>query len=157
MSIFRLHYIGNLALDPRFPDTILSKVPDIYRPKVIEFPKDRDEIKIGRVDSDSLNDFNLESCIYRPLITPHHASIKRTQEGEYELHDYSLNGTFVNYIRVGEAVTLKRNDIICFGCYDSFGKKPGEKVTNFPWDQKYVVYLGPPEDDPFMKPENNFS
>nr|CDS31072.1 hypothetical protein HmN_000049500 [Hymenolepis microstoma] len=157
MSVLRLHYIGNLALDHRFPKTILSNVADVYRPKLIEFPKDRDEIRIGREDSTSVNDFNLESCIYRPLITRHHASIKRTQEGKFELHDYSLNGTFVNYVRVGEAVTLQTDDIVCFGCLDSFGVKPGEKVSSFPWDQKYVVYMGPPEDDPFMNSQDNDS
>ncbi|KAM3180409.1 hypothetical protein ACTXT7_016345 [Hymenolepis weldensis] len=131
-------------------ESILSNVSDIYRPKVMELPKDQREIKIGREDSTLVNDFNLESCIYRPLITQHHATVKRTPNGTFELHDHSLNGTFVNYMRVGKAVILHNDDIVCFGCFDSFGVEPGERVSGFPWDQKYVVYFGPPEDDPFM-------
>ncbi|KAM7538993.1 hypothetical protein Aperf_G00000051995 [Anoplocephala perfoliata] len=147
MKILRLYWIGDLEKDLRFPPDVTRKVSDVYRPKIMEFPKNLHFITIGRVDAMKSNTFNLENCLYRPLISPHHATITRTVKGGFELRDHSLNGTYVNYQRVDGSVTLQDGDIICFGYLDSYGVSPGDVVPPFYSDQKYLVYIGPPEDN----------
>lgn len=61
MSVLRLHWIGDLEKDLRFPATMTWKIADIYRPKTIEFPKNLELIINGRIDAPTFNTFNLET------------------------------------------------------------------------------------------------
>ncbi|VDN15359.1 unnamed protein product [Dibothriocephalus latus] len=80
-----------------------------------------------------------ENCINKRMISRNHATIERLLNGGFMLYDHSMNGTYINYMRVSGGVTLKHGDIVCFGHLNGANLKPGEDVAPFFSDLKYQV------------------
>ncbi|VUZ49862.1 unnamed protein product [Hymenolepis diminuta] len=77
------------------------------------------------------------------MISRNHATIERLPDGGFILYDHSMNGTYVNYVRVSGGVTLKNGDIVCFGHLNGANLKPGDGVVPFFSDLKYQAFVGP--------------
>ncbi|CAB3404447.1 unnamed protein product [Caenorhabditis bovis] len=89
-----------------------------------------------------------------PLISRHHAEIVQTEtvngETKYMIYDNSLNGTFVNDMRVPlrsfrniqhplACCDLRENDIITFGHFSGSSVLPGEYAPQATPDFSFVV------------------
>lgn len=68
-----------------------------------------------------------------------HATIRRTNSGEFKIRDKSYSGTYVNYRRVNHTAILKNGDIICFGCAYGSQIKRNWKIGKNATDLKFQV------------------
>eukprot|EP01135_Chromosphaera_perkinsii_P012168 Nk52_evm6s2604 gene=Nk52_evmTU6s2604 len=89
---------------------------------VSEFRIDRlDEINIGR-------DPNTTGLVLDcPFVSRQHATISKMPSGEYQIEDHSMNGTYLNNIKIKKAV-LKLGDTITFG--GGYGEQYGSTNVN---------------------------
>lgn len=75
-------------------------------------------------------DYYLDSKSYAQLISRQHATIRfspdETGSMVYQISDTSLNGTYVNDVRVNGERSLKEGDVIMFGHLNGVNVKPGE-------------------------------
>ncbi|VDD77532.1 unnamed protein product, partial [Mesocestoides corti] len=146
MSTVSLLWVGDLNQDKRMANASMKISDERYRPKLIELKEGQKEIRIGRLNSTNPPHYLIESCINKRMISRNHATIERLANGGFMLYDHSMNGTYVNYMRVSGGVTLKHGDIVCFGHLNGANLKPGEDVTPFFSDLKYQVYIGSTRD-----------
>lgn len=130
-------WIGDLDKDKRMAGTSMKLSDERLRPKYIELKEDQKEIRIGRLNSTNPPNYVIESCINKRMISRNHATIERLPDGGFILYDHSMNGTYVNYVRVSGGVTLKNGDIVCFGHLNGANLKPGDGVVPFFSDLKY--------------------
>ncbi|XP_072040180.1 uncharacterized protein [Amphiura filiformis] len=89
-------------------------------------------------------DFFLNSTINKCLISRHHAEIlvaKKEGTGVVQLHikDCSLNGTFVNDVKIPGTAELKAGDIVTFGHLSGAGIKPGTRSPQLNSEFSFVV------------------
>lgn len=136
-------WIGDLDKDKRMAGTSMKLSDERLRPKYIELKEDQKEIRIGRLNSTNPPNYLIESCINKRMISRNHATIERLPDGGFILYDHSMNGTYVNYVRVSGGVTLKNGDIVCFGHLNGANLKPGDGVVPFFSDLKYQAFVGP--------------
>ncbi|VDM32595.1 unnamed protein product [Hydatigera taeniaeformis] len=146
MTTVSLLWVGDLNQDKRMASTSMKVSDERYRPKLIELKEGQKEIRIGRLNSTNPPHYLIESCINKRMISRNHATIERLPDGGFMLYDHSMNGTYVNYMRVSGGVTLKNGDIVCFGHLNGANLKPGDDVTPFFSDLKYQVYIGSPKE-----------
>lgn len=143
MTSVTLMWIGDLDKDKRMAGTSMKLSDERLRPKYIELKEDQKEIRIGRLNSTNPPNYVIESCINKRMISRNHATIERLPDGGFMLYDHSMNGTYVNYVRVSGGVTLKNGDIVCFGHLNGANLKPGDGVVPFFSDLKYQAFVGP--------------
>lgn len=114
---------------------------DRCHPKKMVVRQDKKETRIGRKNSKMPPDYALESAVSNRMISRNHVTIERLSKGNYMLYDHSLNGTYVNFVRVIGGTILKHEDVVCFGHINGANIKPGESVTPFATDLKYRVEI----------------
>ena len=76
-------------------------------------------------------DIFLDSSIRKGLISRAHAQIIRkrvNKEMVYEMFDTSLNGTYINDVRVNGTIILRDGDIVAFGHLRGSLIEPGMKA-----------------------------
>uniref|UniRef100_A0A0X3PX69 FHA domain-containing protein n=1 Tax=Schistocephalus solidus TaxID=70667 RepID=A0A0X3PX69_SCHSO len=144
MSSVTLMWVGDLNQDRKMQGLSTKVSDEKFRPKIIELKEGQKEIRIGRLNSTNPPHYTIESCINKRMISRNHATIERLLNGGFMLYDHSMNGTYINYMRVSGGVPLKHGDIVCFGHLNGANLKPGEDVAPFFSDLKYQVYLGNP-------------
>ncbi|VDL97800.1 unnamed protein product [Schistocephalus solidus] len=139
MSSVTLMWVGDLNQDRKMQGLSTKVSDEKFRPKIIELKEGQKEIRIGRLNSTNPPHYTIESCINKRMISRNHATIERLLNGGFMLYDHSMNGTYINYMRVSGGVPLKHGDIVCFGHLNGANLKPGEDVAPFFSDLKYQV------------------
>lgn len=95
-------------------------------------------------------DYYLDSKSYAQLISRQHATIRfnpdETGSMVYQISDTSLNGTYVNDVRVNGQRTLKEGDVIMFGHLNGVNVKPGEYAPQRTSEFKFRFEKVPDED-----------
>jgi len=127
---FQLKRIGKLST--------IAEVKDVLK-------INKSVTKFGR---HSGNDFYLDSTHLVHFISRWHSEIERdeTEDGTYEyfISDKSLNGTYVNEVRVSERVRLADQDIVVFGHINGKNIRPGEfaRQSESEFHFKFEQFLG---------------
>lgn len=142
------HFFHKFYKSQKIVSTKLSIMMDTcYQLRKIGLPSSVEKVKnchqitssttlIGRGQA---ADIFLDSTIRKGLISRAHAQIiQREVEGgppQYEIFDTSLNGTYVNDVRINGSVVLQEGDAITFGHIRGSLLKPGthapQKETEF--------------------------
>nr|CDS30211.1 expressed protein [Hymenolepis microstoma] len=152
MSALFLMWEGDLDCSRMYQSDPTARVNRRHRPILIQMKPQDNIITIGRHGSDEDLSYGLESCFVQDLISPLHATIRRTANGNFELEDHSTNGTYVNYRRINGRTILNDGDIVCFGHLDAGFINPGDQVPQYRYDQKYTVAIAPEDDEIFSVP-----
>nr|CDS31082.2 nucleolar complex protein 2 [Hymenolepis microstoma] len=128
-------------------DKLLTKSPvnkqiDSKVPNIIQLTPNQKKLTFGCLkENHPPPDICLESDYKRIRITRKHATIRRTNSGQFKIRDRSLYGTYLNYRRINHSVSLKSGDVICFGCINGFQIKPYEKISKNSSDLKFRVWI----------------
>ena len=98
---------------------------------------------IGRAKSNV--DFFIDSSKHKALISRIHARISKTQtecgKNVFKIYDVSLNGTYVNDVKITSEAFLKPGDIVIFGHVQGAGLENGNCYKQADSEFKFVVRL----------------
>nr|CDS31116.1 hypothetical transcript [Hymenolepis microstoma]CUU99521.1 hypothetical transcript [Hymenolepis microstoma] len=125
---------------------VLYQVADVTREscnrfRTIEMKDGQDLILIGRMDNRQHYYRQIESFVSRRTISRLHAFIERINDNFY-ISDLSKCGTYVNHRRIDKKFKLKPHDLVYFGHPSGMEINPGEPISQYFWDLKYVVMIG---------------
>jgi len=143
MTTCRLTLIGSLSENQNSCDT-----PNL--PKHIIIHDEPDEIvTIGRENSKTKVNYVLGDSSKPRVVSRLHATLKYNADDlSFWLSDQSVNGTYVNYVRVPiNGLKLEMEDIVCFFHRNGANIKPGEKVEPFDTHLKYRVEFVDEDDE----------
>jgi pSer/pThr/pTyr-binding forkhead associated (FHA) protein len=96
---------------------------------------------IGRAKNNV--DFYIDSSKNKALISRIHARIFKSEtargEDEFKIHDVSLNGTYVNDVKISSEVLLRPGDVVTFGHVKGACLESGCRYKQFNSEFKFLV------------------
>jgi pSer/pThr/pTyr-binding forkhead associated (FHA) protein len=99
---------------------------------------------IGRAKNDV--DFFIDSSKNKALISRIHARISKSEaqcgEVVFKIHDVSLNGTYVNDVKISSEALLRPGDVIIFGHVQGACLENGNSYKQLNSEFKFLVSFG---------------